>query len=317
MKKDVLHPFLPEYTGSDPLATYRAQFHEAITRNATLERLASTEQIPYTSMVVFADLMETFPAVPLKTQADYGVYYREYPFATIVKEFFSKIALDVQKSGHIPTSEGLNIEQIDKLLEKSATGAFTQKEFSELLSAGINPTIVPNFITTRRLRAAAQAHGVLYENVPLPTQERSYAFADEWQDAMRKNEYIETMANDYAPKEAVAAFARFLKSYPFIPLKVSSQIASERAAYDFPSIVDEFFSKCSDLVIYGEPIKKIASQQSEIAHRVINSSGLTMQILTSSHITSLSRIEGYNGQITPCTIPNLITAERLLLTQSS
>ncbi len=293
---------------------YAAQFHDATTRNASLERLAQSHDMPYATMAVFADFLETFPTVPLKTQTDLGIYHRPYTHQEIVSNFFGKIALEVQNSGDILRPRTDYLQFIADVTQDGQRRSFTEDEFREFRIKGISPSVVPNFLCANTLRTIARHEGVSLENVAIPALEEREFFTQDWKDAMEKAEILEGIVAVKATQQpdSAIAFAQFMRSYPFIPLKITSQMTDARAHLDFNGTVSLFFDKLSQLVIDGVPVKQLASSEEAHASEILNKFGLSVEVLASARGVSIPHLDDLNGRISPFTIANLISAHRIL-----
>lgn len=297
---------------------YARRVQDAYTRNATLERQVREKIMPVESVAIFADFLATYPTVPLKTQTDLGTHYQSFDYAEIVAGFFEKLALDINTSGYLPLIEASDRALAEDLLEKIPTGHFTEAEYRSLLENGINPNIVANLSCAHLLTTYARKEGYqVPSDGPLPA--RRADFQRDWEDTMSMIPIIQDIsrtktAGSSMPENvrSVATFAQCVRSYPFIPLKISSQTGIDQVPFEFDEMVAQYFKKLSKHVLLGTPVKQLGGAEDERARLLLRKSGLTLELVAHSETALIHNIQQFNGTISPFTVPNLIIAEKLL-----
>lgn len=297
---------------------YGRRVHDAFTRNATLERLAQSGAIPLDTMAVFADFLSMYPSVPLKTRTDLGTHYHTFDYPHIMAGFFNKIALDIQTTGQLPQVAAADLSKLDLLLKHDPTGHFTEDEYRQLQKSKVNPNIVANIICARNLASYAHEKGYRPPAHP-PVPEARDAFSQDWEEAMSMISTIQTIGEekagitpDAASVRPIITFAQWIRSYPFIPLKITSQTGSDYVPFDFNEMVHQYFQKLSQHVINGTPVNALGKAEADSGRLVLQNKALTVELLATSETTVIHKVDEYNGLISPFTVPNLVIAERLL-----
>ena len=290
---------------------YISEFATARARNEILVRAVEHGQALPESLVVFADMIETFPSVPLKTRTDIGYGYTNFTYQDIIHHFFRKIGLDVQTTGALPAVDPELRTKIEEYMALGRVDNPLVDDFESMIDLTIEPHVIPNLSTAGRLAGFAAQHGMHLNNLVLPSVTKTRNFRKEFAMAQTKNAQVLEMGKGQKPK-VLQAFAYCMRTFPYVPIKLTTYTAQERANYNFGRTVDDFFTKMSHMVASGFPVKQAASAQLEIAQEYLGRVGLSLDMIDHVNDVALPTDEKYNGRLVACTLPNLITAQKLL-----